>query len=83
MAEVSLRKLRKMYGQVVAVEGVDLEIATGELIVLLGPSGCGKSTTLRMVAGLEGISGGTLMIGGRDVTTLEPKDRDNAMVFQN
>jgi multiple sugar transport system ATP-binding protein len=83
MAEVSLRKLRKMYGQVVAVEGVDLEIATGELIVLLGPSGCGKSTTLRMVAGLEGISGGTLMIGGRDVTTLEPKDRDIAMVFQN
>ena len=83
MAEVSLRKLRKMYGQVVAVEGVDLEIATGELIVLLGPSGCGKSTTLRMVAGLEGISDGTLMIGGRDVTALEPKDRDIAMVFQN
>lgn len=83
MAEVSLRKLRKTYGAVVAVEGVDLEIAKGELIVLLGPSGCGKSTTLRMVAGLETISAGELHIGGRNVTTLEPKDRDIAMVFQN
>lgn len=83
MAEVSLRNLRKTYGAVVAVEGVDLEIAQGELIVLLGPSGCGKSTTLRMVAGLESISSGQLMIGGRDVTALEPKDRDIAMVFQN
>lgn len=83
MAEVSLRKLRKTYGAVVAVEGVDLEIAKGELIVLLGPSGCGKSTTLRMVAGLETITDGKLYIGGRDVTALEPKDRDIAMVFQN
>lgn len=83
MAEVSLRKLRKTYGPVVAVEGVDLEIAKGELIVLLGPSGCGKSTTLRMVAGLETISAGELHIGGRNVTALEPKDRDIAMVFQN
>ncbi|EYR80238.1 MULTISPECIES: ABC transporter ATP-binding protein [unclassified Shinella] len=83
MAEVSLRKLRKTYGPVVAVEGVDLEIAKGELIVLLGPSGCGKSTTLRMVAGLETISDGELHIGGRNVTALEPKDRDIAMVFQN
>lgn len=83
MSQISLRKLRKTYGAVMAVEGVDLEIATGELIVLLGPSGCGKSTTLRMVAGLESISSGQLMIGGRDVTQLEPKDRDIAMVFQN
>lgn len=83
MAEVSLRKLRKTYGSVVAVEGVDLEIASGELIVLLGPSGCGKSTTLRMVAGLETSSSGQLFIAGRDVTALEPKDRDIAMVFQN
>ncbi|RAH99300.1 glycerol-3-phosphate ABC transporter ATP-binding protein [Acuticoccus sediminis] len=83
MAEVSLRGMRKTYGRVVAVEGVDLEIAKGELIVLLGPSGCGKSTTLRMVAGLETISAGQLFIGGRDVTRLEPKDRDIAMVFQN
>ncbi|MHC5656148.1 ABC transporter ATP-binding protein [Stappia sp.] len=83
MAEVSLRGLRKTYGSVTAVEGVDLDIAKGELIVLLGPSGCGKSTTLRMVAGLESISGGKLFIGTRDVTQLEPKDRDIAMVFQN
>ncbi|HRM75566.1 MAG TPA: ATP-binding cassette domain-containing protein, partial [Paracoccus sp. (in: a-proteobacteria)] len=66
MAEVSLRKLRKMYGQVVAVEGVDLEIATGELIVLLGPSGCGKSTTLRMVAGLLRPDAGAVHILGID-----------------
>lgn len=83
MAGASLTKLRKTYGNVVAVEGVDLEIAEGELIVLLGPSGCGKSTTLRMVAGLEAISSGQLLIDGRDVTKLEPKDRDIAMVFQN
>lgn len=83
MVEVSLRKLRKTYGKVVAVEGVDLEIAKGELIVLLGPSGCGKSTTLRMVAGLEAVSSGELFIEGREVSSLEPKDRDIAMVFQN
>ena len=80
---ISLQTLRKEYGSVVAVEGVDLEVAEGELIVLLGPSGCGKSTTLRMVAGLETITSGRLLIGGRDVTKLEPKDRDIAMVFQN
>ncbi|UOM35413.1 ABC transporter ATP-binding protein [Acuticoccus sp. I52.16.1] len=83
MADVVLKSLRKAYGRVVAVEGVDLEIAKGELIVLLGPSGCGKSTTLRMVAGLETITAGQLFIEGRDVTRLEPKDRDIAMVFQN
>ncbi|WP_029032845.1 ABC transporter ATP-binding protein [Salinarimonas rosea] len=83
MAEVSLRTIRKTYGSVTAVEEVSLDIARGELIVLLGPSGCGKSTTLRMVAGLETITSGTLLIGGRDVTSLEPKDRDIAMVFQN
>ncbi|MCG8479723.1 MAG: ATP-binding cassette domain-containing protein, partial [Spirochaetales bacterium] len=80
---ISLQTLRKEYGSVVAVEGVDLEVAEGELIVLLGPSGCGKSTTLRMVAGLETITSGRLLIGGRDVPKLEPKDRDIAMVFQN
>ncbi len=83
MADVILKSLRKAYGRVVAVEGVDLEIAKGELIVLLGPSGCGKSTTLRMVAGLETTTSGQLFIEGRDVTKLEPKDRDIAMVFQN
>ena len=83
MGVVRLCALRKTYGSVVAVEGVDLDIAEGELIVLLGPSGCGKSTTLRMVAGLETITSGRLLIGERDVTSLEPKDRDIAMVFQN
>jgi len=83
MTAVSLRKLRKTYGAEVAVEGIDLDIARGELIVLLGPSGCGKSTTLRMVAGLEAISSGELYIDGQNVTALEPKDRDIAMVFQN
>ena len=83
MSVVRLCALRKTYGHIVAVEHVDLDIEQGELIVLLGPSGCGKSTTLRMVAGLETITSGRLLIGERDVTTLEPKDRDIAMVFQN
>ena len=83
MTKISLRTLRKEYGNAVAVAGIDLEIAPGELIVLLGPSGCGKSTTLRMVAGLESITSGRLLIGERDVTALEPRDRNIAMVFQN
>ena len=83
MTKVSLRGLRKTYGNAVAVAGVDLDIEEGELIVLLGPSGCGKSTTLRMVAGLETITSGQVFIAGRDVTAHEPKDRDIAMVFQN
>ncbi|MEX3010476.1 ABC transporter ATP-binding protein [Hoeflea sp. TYP-13] len=83
MAQVKLAKVRKLYGDVVAVHGVDLLIDDGEFIVFLGPSGCGKSTTLRMIAGLENISSGTVHIGSRDVTSLEPKDRDIAMVFQN
>ena len=83
MTKVSLRRLRKTYGNAVAVAGVDLDIEEGELIVLLGPSGCGKSTTLRMVAGLETITSGSVFIAGQDVTAHEPKDRDIAMVFQN
>ena len=83
MAEVVLEKLRKHYGQVVAVKDVDLSIADREFVVLVGPSGCGKSTTLRMIAGLEEITGGTISIGGRVVNDLQPKDRDIAMVFQN
>ena len=83
MTKVSLRGLRKTYGNTVAVAGVDLDIEEGELIVLLGPSGCGKSTTLRMVAGLETITSGQVRIAGRDVSAHEPKDRDIAMVFQN
>lgn len=66
-----------------AVDRLDLHIDDGECVVLVGPSGCGKSTSLRMLAGLEDVDAGTIMIGGRDVTHLAPKDRDIAMVFQN
>ena len=84
MATVKLAKVAKIYpGDVVAVEGVDLDIRDGEFLVLVGPSGCGKSTTLRMVAGLEDISRGEIRIGDRVVNQVPPKDRDIAMVFQN
>jgi sn-glycerol 3-phosphate transport system ATP-binding protein len=83
MAEVKLSDVRKTYGTVPVIHGVDLDIADGEFIVLVGPSGCGKSTLLRMVAGLEEITAGDIAIGGRLVNNLEPKDRDVAMVFQN
>ncbi|KAA2234853.1 ABC transporter ATP-binding protein [Salinarimonas soli] len=83
MARLSLRNLVKRYGQTEAVRGIDLDVADGEFIVLVGPSGCGKSTTLRMIAGLESVTAGTLTIGDRVVNTVEPKDRDIAMVFQN
>ncbi|MEM9416721.1 MAG: sn-glycerol-3-phosphate ABC transporter ATP-binding protein UgpC [Planctomycetota bacterium] len=88
MSTVTLSSVRKVYpgsggAEVVAVKGIDLEIADGEFVVLVGPSGCGKSTTLRMVAGLEEISGGTIAIGERVVNDVPPKDRDIAMVFQN
>jgi len=84
MAQVLLDKVTKVYpGGVKAVDNVDLSIRDQEFIVLVGPSGCGKSTTLRMVAGLEEISGGTIRIGERVVNDVPPKDRDIAMVFQN
>jgi multiple sugar transport system ATP-binding protein len=84
MAEVTLSDVRKVYqGGVEAVKGVSLDIADGEFVVLVGPSGCGKSTTLRMIAGLEEVSAGTIKIGGRIVNDVHPKDRDIAMVFQN
>jgi len=84
MATLSLRNIEKIYdNHVVAVHDFNLEIADKEFIVLVGPSGCGKSTTLRMVAGLEDISGGDLYIGDRRVNDVAPKDRDIAMVFQN
>jgi multiple sugar transport system ATP-binding protein len=83
MAGVSLNKVTKRYGDVGVVHGIDLEIADGEFVVMVGPSGCGKSTTLRMIAGLESLSDGEIAIGGRVVNTLEPKDRNIAMVFQN
>jgi multiple sugar transport system ATP-binding protein len=84
MAEVVLDKVNKLYDNGFhAVQDLDLDIADGEFLVLVGPSGCGKSTALRMVAGLEDISSGTMRIGDRVVNTLSPKDRDIAMVFQS
>ncbi|MCK1303291.1 MULTISPECIES: sn-glycerol-3-phosphate ABC transporter ATP-binding protein UgpC [unclassified Bradyrhizobium] len=83
MAEVALRKVVKRYDDIEAVRGIDLDISDHEFIVLVGPSGCGKSTTLRMIAGLEDITDGDIMIGGDVVNDVPPKDRDIAMVFQN
>ncbi|WP_248963939.1 ABC transporter ATP-binding protein [Sphaerisporangium perillae] len=84
MASIVLRNVDKIYaGGVKAVNGLNLEIHDGEFMVLVGPSGCGKSTALRMIAGLEDISGGEIAIGDRVVNHLPPKDRDIAMVFQN
>src|SRR6187431_1009820 len=83
MAQVSLRKVVKYYDDVEAVSAIDLEIADKEFVVLVGPSGCGKSTTLRMIAGLEDITGGEILIGGEVVNDMPPKDRNIAMVFQN
>ena len=84
MADVVLRSLSKTYdGEIVAVSNVDIEIAHGEFVVLVGPSGCGKSTTLRMVAGLEEVTEGEILIDGQLVNDVPPKDRDIAMVFQN
>ncbi len=83
MADLSLQNVVKRYGSTKVVHGIDLHIEDGEFVVLVGPSGCGKSTTLRMIAGLESLTSGTIRIAGRVVNTLEPKDRNIAMVFQN
>ncbi|MBX5231450.1 sn-glycerol-3-phosphate ABC transporter ATP-binding protein UgpC [Rhizobium sp. NLR4a] len=83
MAAIELIDLRKNYGPVPAVKGINLTVADGEMIVLVGPSGCGKSTLLRMIAGLEAISSGHLRISGNDVGRVDPADRNIAMVFQN
>ena len=85
MATVEIRQARKTYpgGGAEVIKGIDVAVADGELLVMLGPSGCGKSTLLRMVAGLEAITSGEILIDGRVVNRLEPKDRDIAMVFQN
>lgn len=83
MSAISLQGISKRYRDHVAVEHLDLEVQAGEFMVLVGPSGCGKSTTLRMIAGLEDIGEGRLLIGGRDVTHAEPHERDIAMVFQS
>src|SRR6202795_2851433 len=83
MAKVQLRDIRKSYAGTEVIHGVSIDIADGEFVVIVGPSGCGKSTLLRMVAGLEAITSGEIVIGDRVVNALEPKDRDIAMVFQN
>src|SRR4249920_309270 len=83
MAQVILRKIVKKYDDTEAVRGIDLDIADKEFVVLVGPSGCGKSTTLRMIAGLEEITGGEIAVDGEIVNDVPPKDRDMAMVFQN
>ena len=83
MATINLVDLKKNYGPVPAVKGINLSVKDGELIVLVGPSGCGKSTLLRMVAGLESVTSGRIEIAGRDVVKAEPAERDIAMVFQN
>src|SRR5579872_57665 len=83
MAQVALRNIVKMFDKTPAVQGIDLDIADREFVVLVGPSGCGKSTTLRMVAGLEEATSGEIYIGSEVVNDVPPKDRDIAMVFQN
>lgn len=83
MAHVNLKDIVKTFGKTEVVHGVSLDIADKEFVVLVGPSGCGKSTVLRMVAGLEKITSGSVSIGGRNVNDVAPKDRDTAMVFQN
>src|SRR6187549_904311 len=83
MASVAIRDVRKAFGAIEVIHGVDISINDGEFVVLVGPSGCGKSTLLRMIAGLENITGGEIRIGERVVNNVPPKERDIAMVFQN
>lgn len=83
MADIQISAVRKSYGKVPTLHGIDLAFASGEFVVILGPSGCGKSTLLRMIAGLEEITAGEIAINGRVVNRLEPRERGCAMVFQN
>jgi multiple sugar transport system ATP-binding protein len=83
MASITLDKISKRYGAVQIIDGLNLAVRDGEFLVLVGPSDCGKSTALRMIAGLEEISGGIVSIDERVVNTVDPKDRDIAMVFQS
>jgi multiple sugar transport system ATP-binding protein len=82
MATIELQKVEKKFGDFYAVQPLDLTINSGEFVVLLGPSGCGKTTTLRMISGLEAVTGGNILFDGRDVTWLHPSERDIAFVFQ-
>ena len=83
MARVELRDVRKSYGAVDVIKGIDLDVAHGEFCVFVGPSGCGKSTLLRMISGLEPITGGDIVIGGEVVNKIPAADRGLAMVFQS
>ena len=83
MAEIQLQKVSKRWGSFVGVQSFDLTIADQEFLVLLGPSGCGKTTTMRMIAGLEDVTDGDILVDGKRINDLEPKDRDVAMVFQS
>jgi multiple sugar transport system ATP-binding protein len=82
MATIELQQVEKKFGELHAVKPMDLTIQDGEFVVLLGPSGCGKTTTLRMISGLETVTSGTILLGGRNVTWLHPSERDVAFVFQ-
>ena len=83
MAEIQLKNLTKRWGNFTAVDDFNLTIADKEFLVLLGPSGCGKTTTMRMIAGLEDATDGEILVDGKKINDLEPKDRDVAMVFQS
>jgi multiple sugar transport system ATP-binding protein len=83
MAQLSIRNVRKSYGQVDILKGIDIELGDGEFLVLLGPSGCGKSTLLNIIAGLTDVSSGEIRVGDRVINNVHPKDRDIAMVFQS
>ncbi|WP_372881160.1 ABC transporter ATP-binding protein [Psychromonas sp.] len=83
MQALKIENVEKTYGKVKVLKGIDLQVEPGQFLILVGPSGCGKSTLLNMIAGLESVSKGSISIGDRDVTHLDPKDRDIAMVFQS
>ena len=83
MARITLAEVTKHYGPVEAVRGISFEVADGEYLGLLGPSGCGKSSTMRMIAGLEAITAGTIAIDGEVVNERSPADRNTAMAFEN